>query len=205
MKTDLETGEPAAPSEAGFAPKDLTDGKGAGEWDSRYGAAPWRAIIIEGAYLSLLLLVVVAGMVVVWLRQPGAWWHLSPMQSATFTRYAYAWLAGTLGGVLFAMKWLYHSVAKGTWHIDRAPWRYLTPHISGGLAFSTVAILNSLLATDAGAAMSGTKVVAIGFLVGFFSDNALAKLAEVAETLLGPTRRFDASKDKNSDEKPSRY
>ena len=52
--------------------------------------------------------------------------------------------------------------------------------------------------------MSGTKAVAIGFLVGFFSDNALAKLAEVAETLLGPTRRFDVRKDDRSDGKASK-
>src|SRR5437867_713614 len=155
MKTDHESGDPAAPSEAGFAPKDLTDGKAPGEWHSRYGAAPWKLIIIEGVYLAVVLLAVVTALVVVWLRYPAAWWQLSPMQSATFTRYAYAWLAGTLGGVLFAMKWLYHSVAKGKWHIDRAPWRYLTPHISGGLAFSTVVILNSLLATEASSAMSG--------------------------------------------------
>ena len=92
------------------------------------------------------------------------------------------------------MKWLYHSVAKEMWHIDRAPWRYLMPHISGGLAFGTIATLNSIMATEAGSAMSGTKAIAMGFLVGFFSDNAVAKLAEVADTLLGPTRRFTPPK-----------
>ena len=133
MTTDLESGDPAAPpeaggtpaspaeaggevaapSEAGFAPKDLTDGKAPGEWQSRYAATPWKWIGVEGGYLAVLLLAVVAALIVLWLRLPAVWWQLSPVQSATFTRYGYAWLAGTLGGVLFAMKWLYHSVAKG--------------------------------------------------------------------------------------------
>jgi len=128
-------------------------------------------------------------LVVVWLRKPAAWWQLSPGQSETFTRYAFAWLGGTLGGLLFAMKWLYHGVAKQIWNLDRSLWRYLTPHISGGLAFAVAVTFASIIASEQGALISGTKAVAMGFLVGFFSDNAVAKLSEVAETLLGPTRR----------------
>jgi hypothetical protein len=189
MEIPAGSSEPAAPLEVGFAPRDLTDGRPPGYWRSRYESAAWKWIVIEGAYLILLLLAVVVAITVVWLRLPATWWQLSSVQSATFTRYAYAWLGGTLGGVLFAMKWLYHSVGKEMWNIDRSPWRYLTPHISGGLAFATIAILNSIMAAESSPAMSGTKAIAMGFLVGFFSDNALAKLAEVAETLLGPSRK----------------
>ena len=125
----------------------------------------------------------------VWLGWHASWLELSEARAATFARCAYAWLGGTIGGVLFAMKWLYHSVAKTTWHVDRSPWRYLTPHISGGLAFATVTILNSLFATTQAAAVSGERALSMGILVGLFSDSALAKLSEVAETLLGATRR----------------
>jgi hypothetical protein len=204
METPVTTGDHPALPEIGFAPKDLTDGRGPGEWRSRYEAAAWKWIVAEGMYLAVLLFAVVSTILVVWLRRPAAWLHLFPVQSATFTRYAYAWLGGTLGGVLFAMKWLYHSVAKWSWNLDRAPWRYLTPHISGGLAFATIAILNSIVASEASSSMSGTKGIAIGFLVGFFSDNAIAKLAEVAETVLGPTRRFTSSKDDRSDHRGSK-
>jgi hypothetical protein len=200
METPPGTG---APPELGFAPKDLTDGRTPGDWRSRYEPAAWIWIAVEAAYLIIVLGGVVCGIVVAWLRHPATWWHLSPLQSATFTRYAYAWLGGTLGGVLFCMKWLYHAVAKGRWHLDRSLWRYLTPLISGGLAFATIAIFNSIMATEPGAAMSGTKAIAIGFLVGFFSDNALAKFAEVAETLLGPTRRFMPSKHGRQDDNDS--
>src|SRR5262245_42135011 len=171
MDTPPTTGDHSAPPEIGFAPKDLTDGRAPGEWRSRYESAAWKWIFVEGVYLAALLVAVVSTMIVVWLRRPASWLQLSPAQSLVFTRYVYAWLGGTLGGVLFAMKWLYHSVAKWSWNLDRAPWRYLTPHISGGLAFATVAILNSIIANEASSSMSGTKAVAIGFLVGFFSDN----------------------------------
>ena len=190
----VESEDPGLPSDPGFAPKDLTDARLPGQWRSRYEASAWKWILAEGVNLVLFLVVVVCSLVIIWLRHPAAWWQLSPQQSETFTVYAYAWLGGTLGGLLFAMKWLYHSVAKRLWHLDRALWRYLTPIISGGLAFATVAIFNSLLGSDQGPMMSGPKTIAIGFLVGFFSDNAVAKLAEVAETVLGPTRRSASSR-----------
>jgi hypothetical protein len=189
-----ESGEGFSSPETGFAPKDLTDGRPPGDWKSHYEAAAWRWIALESVYLIVLLVVVAVAIALVWLGRPACWLGLSAPRRVTFARYAYAWLGGTLGGVLFGMKWLYHSVGKRMWHIDRAPWRYLIPHISGGLAFATVAILNSIIAPDQGTAMSGARALAIGFLVGFFSDNAVAKLTEVAETLLGPSRRFPSPK-----------
>lgn len=189
MDNSPEASNKPRPIEVGFAPKDLTDGRAPGDWKSRYDSAAWLRILIEGAYLLILLSGYVVAIVVVWLGHPASWFQLDGERAATFAHYAYSWLGGTIGGVLFALKWLYHSIAKTTWHADRAPWRYLTPHISGGLAFGTVAILNSFVSTGQSAAMSGTRTLAMGILVGLFSDNALAKLTEVAETLLGPTGR----------------
>jgi hypothetical protein len=178
------------PPEPGFAPKDLTDGRVPGDWKSRYDAAAWRYIWREVSYLSALLLIVCFLMLLVWLRYLQWRLHLSPPAGDSFSRYTFAWLSGMLGGILFAMKWLYHSVAKQRWHVDRQLWRYLTPHISGGLSFATVAIVRSLDVFDPKLASTSARITALGFLVGFFSDNALAKLSEIAETIFGPTRRF---------------
>jgi hypothetical protein len=194
MEAPAGIDERKAKSDVGFAPRDLTDARALGEWQSRYEGRAWKFIAVEAVYLTVLLAAVVVALINVWLGGPASWWSLSPDQNVTFTRYSYAWLGGTLGGVFFALKWLYHSVAKQLWNLDRCLWRYFTPHISGGLAFAITAIFNSILASDRGSFMSGTKTLAIGFLVGLFSDNALAKLAEVAETLLGPTRRFSSPK-----------
>jgi hypothetical protein len=54
-------------------------------------------------------------------------------------------------------------------------------------------------------------VVGLGFLVGYFSDSAIAKLTEIAETLFGTTRAKEKHKEadaegpqgKQHDEKPT--
>lgn len=179
--------------EPGFAPKDLTDGRPPGDWKSKYERDAWKYIWREVFYLSALLFVVGILMLLVWLGYPQWRLHLTGGARESFSRYTLAWLSGMLGGILFAMKWLYHSVAKQRWHLDRQLWRYLTPHISGGLSFATVTIVRSLDVFDPKLASTSARVTALGFLVGFFSDNALAKLSEVAETVFGPTRRFSES------------
>src|SRR5205823_4195513 len=103
------------PIEVGFAPKDLTDARAPGDWMSRYDSAAWRRIRVQGMYLLLLLAGCVSAIVVVWLGYPSSWLHLTGSRAATFCHYAYSWLGGTIGGVLVAMKWLYHSIAKTTW------------------------------------------------------------------------------------------
>lgn len=180
--------------ESGFAPEDLTDSRRPGEWRSRYEPEAWKFIRREAAYLVVFMVTALAVMFLVWLRVPQRWLHLSARDTYVFSRYAFAGLSGAMGGVLFAMKWLYHTVAKQEWHLDRRPWRYLTPLISGGLAFFTVAIVQSVSAFDPTVVSTNARSTAFGFLIGFFSDNALAKLAEVAETLLGRTRHTSGHK-----------
>jgi hypothetical protein len=180
--------------ESGFAPEDLTDGRRPGEWQSRYEPEAWKFIRREAAYLVVFMVMALVMILLVWLRRPQSLLHLSAADTRVFSRYAFAGLSGALGGVLFAMKWLYHTVAKQEWHLDRRPWRYLTPLISGGLAFFTVAIVQSVSAFDPAVVSTNARTTAFGFLIGFFSDNALAKLAEIAETLLGRTRHATSRK-----------
>jgi len=156
------------PPDPGFAPKDLTDGRTPGDWRSKYEPDAWRHILREAIYLSLVLLVLIGLFFFIWLGYPQRFWHLSDQRNLTLSRYCLAWCSGTLGGVLFAMKWLYHSVAKQLWNFDRCLWRYLTPHISGGLAFATVGIIQSLGVFDPNLTATSAKTVAVGFLVGFF-------------------------------------
>ena len=88
------------------------------------------------------------------------------------------------------MKWLYHSVAKHIWNEDRTLWRSFTPLISGGLSFAVLAMINSKLfgIFDSQLTASIPRSAAVAFLVGFFSDNTIAKLAEIAESIFGTTR-----------------
>jgi hypothetical protein len=179
-------------SSAEFAPADPTDGRGRYDWRTRYDdESAQGGIRLEAIYLVVLLLVVAVGIVALWLATRDDLWFLDKREGLKVRRFAFAWLAGELGGILFAMKWLYHSVARGLWNQDRRLWRLFTPHLSGGLAFAFYALISSELLSifSRSGVDSGTSVLAISFLVGYFSDSATAKMTEVARTIFGTEER----------------
>ena len=175
----------------GFAPSDPTDGRELLDWQSRYTEEEGkRGIRFEAVYLAALMTAVPIAIVVLWLDYPKNWLKLSDQKYEPILRYALAWLSGLLGGTLFDVKWLYHSVARQAWHLDRRLWRLFTPHISGGLAFAVVALISSglLRVFDRHSTGSLSLIIGVGFLAGYFSDSAAAKLAEIAESLFGAGR-----------------
>lgn len=176
---------------AGFAPSDINDGRERYDWESRYPLTALNAIRTERWILFVLLYGIPLLMVLIWSGWIWGDLGLGPTRYSLLARFCYAWLGGMLGGTLFDLKWLYHSVAKGMWHQDRSLWRFFTPHISGALAFSFVALISSNLLRifDQTTFTSSISVVSVSFLVGYFSDSAIAKLTEIAETLFGTTKK----------------
>lgn len=175
----------------GFAPSDPTDNRNLLDWQTRYKDGASEEIRFEAIYLGCLLAGIPWLLLAFFCHKPQALWSLiDPSLQSVITRYGIAWIAGTLGGTLFAIKWLYHVVAKELWNLDRRLWRLFTPHISGGLAFATVALVSSgiLRMFDPGAMSHNSVVVALAFLVGYFSDSAVAKLTEISEALFGTAR-----------------
>jgi hypothetical protein len=174
-----------------FGQADPTDGRKPYDWASRYDdPVAKKEIRREAIYLGLLVILIPTLMVVLWLGYPKNLLRLSDERYQPLVKYGFAWLAGTLGGTLFALKWLYHVVARGIWNLDRRLWRIFTPHISGGLSFFVLALVASgaVRVFDSKATDSLSLVIGLGFLVGYFSDSAIAKLTEVAETLFGTIR-----------------
>lgn len=178
---------------------DFTDGRKLLEWGSKYtDPKAKKAIWLEFAYLAILLYSIPIGILILWLDYPKNWLNLCDQKYEPIIKYSIAWLGGTLGGTLFDLKWLYHSVARQIWHLDRRLWRYSVPHISGGLAFIMIALISSpiLRIFDQQSVESLSSVVGIAFLVGYFSDNALAKLKEISSNLFGTIRsKEDSIKD----------
>jgi hypothetical protein len=186
--------ESKRPHDPAFAPDDYTDTRKPGQWQTRWDAAARRRICMEAIYLALLLL----GVAVLGLTEfffDGICKKLLTVPDTrvpAFRMVFAAWSAGTVGGTLFATKWLYHSVAKFSWNADRLLWRLFTPHLSGTLAVAFVVIISSGLVNifnKSDIRSSVPLALAVGFLVGYFSDSAVAKLTEVASTLFGETSR----------------
>jgi len=181
-----ETEKP--PEETGFAPDDLTDGRKPGQWQTKYDdPIAKRAIRSETLYLCGWGAFSLAFLILIVLELPQCWLGLSGKTFQYFNLCIGAWLAGTLGGTLFAIKWLYHAVAKNLWNIDRRLWRFFTPHIGGVLALLVILIVSSGLFGffEPDAVDKLPFVISLGFLTGYFSDSAAAKLADIATSIFG--------------------
>lgn len=184
---------------AGEAKQDNTlDHRHFGDWESRYQKGAWIQIGVEFTYLVLMLLACMTGLI--WLG-----YHVAPPtpqdagalsffgipfnypKDRTFLLWAGIGLSGVVGGSCFALKWLYHSVAKGLWNRDRILWRLIVPILSG-----TVAVFVSMLVASGLLSLIDTRffsnfygAVGAGWLIGYFSDNVLASLQKLAHKWFG--------------------
>jgi hypothetical protein len=172
----------------GFAPADRMDRRPLNDWKTRYpDKLAQRAIGIEALYLSLHLMTVPVVLFLVWNGTVGDWLAVEPARHAVLARSLYAWIGGMLGGTIFSVKWLYHSVAKNIWNLDRGLWRFFTPHLSAGLSFAFTALVAADLIPliDLRQTASPAATLGVAFLVGYFSDNATAALARLADRVFG--------------------
>ena len=106
---------------------ELDDGRKPCDWRTRFGKGAWLQIVAELAYLVILM---VLGLSILF---DGALWRVSVageggMYKSVLTGWEFKnsavnwialWTAGLIGGTVFDLKWLYHSVAKATWNQDR--------------------------------------------------------------------------------------
>lgn len=168
-----------------------TDGRGVGEWESKYPPEARTGIridaLIAGGIFALTLLAIFAtwrGTMFSWLAQ-----DCTACSPATFYRYTYFTLGGLLGGSLFGIKYLYKVVARNRWSIDRRLWRIFSPLVSGGLALVIAALTDSGILGLTTKQTGGASFLSLGFIAGYFADSALAKMQEIAETIFGSTKR----------------
>ncbi len=173
-----------------FAPYDLTDGREPYDWPTRWPRRAQYHIAFEACVLFGLTLASPFLMIAIWNGRGADWFGLQGENAAVFGVYGLAWTSGLLGGTSFSLKWLYHSVAKGSWHRDRLLWRLATPFLSASLAFVVVALVRSELLPilNANSLEIPAAIVAFGYLSGYFSDHAVAALLRLAQRVFGDVR-----------------
>jgi len=163
---------------------DPTDGRKQYFWNSEYPPQARSEIRCEALFLFFILFISNFLIFATWRGWVDSIFNLSPKQIIILRQYAYYSSAGILGGVTFGIKYFYRVVARGYWHQDRRCWRLLSPFIASTIAFIVGAMVDStLIATRI--KMSGSAFISIGFLTGYFADNAVAKMSEIANVLFG--------------------
>lgn len=162
-----------------------TDERNQGDWQSRYDNTAQKIQRREAGYLLFLFIVSFVLILLNYLELPSAFLKISDDKSIVFSRMFSCTICGLLGGTIFNMKWFYKSIAHGYWNLDRKYWRYFMPFISLGIAFCLACIFSENIIIYG----SGFTASTLGFLVGYFSDEAVGKMAEVAKVLFNTDKK----------------
>lgn len=174
---------------------DPTDGRKPYEWTTRYPPEAVFHIRLEAAYLFLLFITSYLLLFAAWKGWVSYFVQLTPEESMTLKKYMYYSAAGLLGGVTFGIKYFYRVVARGYWHLDRRIWRLKSPLLAMTLAFIMGAMIDASWLTSKGS-VSGATIVSTGFIVGYFTDQAVAKMYEIANVVFGRSTTTKAGDDK---------
>lgn len=186
---------------------ELTDGREPGNFATRYPLWAWLQIGLEFVFLLVVLTAVSVSLLTIGkavgakpaLPQDIAFGLKYPTDR-TFLLWVSIALSGTAGGTAFALKWLYHSVAKWTWNRDRILWRFIVPPLSGVFAVFVAFMVSAEIVPflNAKAFDNFYRALGAGFLLGYFSDNVLAALQNLAVKWFGTVdTRFRGGADKD--------
>jgi hypothetical protein len=172
-------GQPIPPAEV----PSKTDGRLPGDWESRYVDAAKKQIRREALYVAASVVVYLTLIAIVPLASRHEIVGIDPADVKPVAPQVLSFLGGCFGGTMFAMKWLYHSVAKYNWNADRRLWRYFTPILSGGGALCVVLLSSAgvlpLFGPDI--VRSETGALGIGIVLGYFSDRVFSALEGFAK------------------------
>lgn len=163
-----------------------TDERVQGDWKSRYTDERTKKIQkCEAVYLIFMVVVSFCFLFLNYVDLVSVWLGVPNGKQLCFSRMFTCTMAGLLGGTIFDMKWFYKSVAHGFWNIDRIYWRIFTPIISLSFAFCLACIFNENIIIHG----DGFSAATLGFLAGYFSDEAVGKMAEVAKVLFNTNNK----------------
>ncbi|WP_195820669.1 hypothetical protein [Roseobacter sp. MH60115] len=174
---------------------DYDDGRETGDWTSRYKTRAWVQIVFEFILLFFYLIAANYLLIESITEKPEENTREGFIYSALFGVYIAEekakWialaLAGFVGGAVFDLKWMYHSVAKGIWNIDRCLWRIIVPFNSAMVSlFTGFLFASGVIPFLKNESFENIYVLlGFGFVFGYFSDNILAALQNLAKKAFG--------------------
>jgi len=185
---DVNNSEIKTSRDPQFSPEDLTDGRTRGNWKTRFPDKQAKSQISkEAAYLIILLIVCFILLFLIICNVFQRPFGFSESQSLIFNQYLGILVAGIIGGTLFDLKWLIHSVGKGSWNEDRKIWRYFTPITSGVLSIFVMLVMASGLFGLFNTAIIDNVplTLSLAFLSGYFSDYVVGRLQDLFQHVMG--------------------
>ena len=165
-----------------------TDGRGAFDWESGYPTVARKEIRKEAIYIGGVLVFALIGLFLNWHGMISFWLRIEKMRVAAFEGSVLYFFAGLTGGTIFGMKYFYRVVARGYWSQDRKYWRIFSPWISAVIALivGCMVISGYINAAQTPSTASG---LCVGFLAGYFADDAVGKMSDVAKALFGSSSK----------------
>lgn len=180
-------------------PKSLpSDGRNKYEWQTRYtvgenGAEnPSKVMRGEAIYLGAMMFLSACSIIA---NYKGFYVWILNVQEAdvnVVTRIVYCLSAGLLGGVTFSIKIFYRAVAHGQWNYDRRYWRWFQPFIS----LSVTSVVAAFMIDDI-VSSHVYWTYSIGYFAGYFSENAVGKMYDIAVILFSSPVKSENEEDAN--------
>ena len=161
-----------------------TDGRKPYQWESGYPKEARTEIRHEAIYVGIVLVISLLGLLFNWCGCFSGILCLEGKKLLSFEGIMYYFFSGLLGGTIFGIKYFYRVVARGYWSQDRIYWRVFSPWISACIAVivGCMVISGLINATKSPSVATG---ICVGFVAGYFADQAVGKMSEVATALFG--------------------
>ena len=178
-----------------------TDGRKQYDWESKYPECAQKEMKKEAIYIAIILIIafsllifIVGGLI----DKVGNLIGLEAKKTASLEGVIIYFFSGLLGGTIFGLKYFYRVVSRGYWSQDRKYWRFFSPWISACVAFVVgCMVLSGYI--NATQTQPFAAEICVGFITGYFADEAVGKMSEVATALFGSNSKTDPNKvDSNS-------
>ena len=178
-----------------------TDGRKQYDWESKYPERAQKEMKKEAIFIAIILIIAFSLMIFIvggLIDKVGNLIGLEAKKTASLEGVIIYFFSGLLGGTIFGLKYFYRVVSRGYWSQDRKYWIFFSPWISACVAFVVGCMFLSGY-INATQTQSFAAEICVGFITGYFADEAVGKMSEVATALFGSNSKTDPNKvDSNS-------